>query len=144
MNLDRFIKAHEEDYENALKEIKNGRKVTHWIWYIFPQIKGLGKSATAQYYEIKNLEEAELYYNHEILGNHLIELSNALLALPTNNVIEVFGEIDALKLKSSMTLFYYISNNEIFNKVMDKYFNGNKDLNTIKICEDMGDLDEFK
>lgn len=137
MNLDRFIEAHEEDYERALKEIKNGRKLTHWMWYIFPQIKGLGMSETAQYYEIKNLEEAHAYLDNELLKSHLIEISNELLKLNTNDPEEVFGDIDSLKLKSSMTLFSYISDNEIFNKVIDKYFNGSKDLTTIRICEDM-------
>ncbi len=137
MNLDRFIEAHEEDYERALKEIKNGRKLTHWMWYIFPQIKGLGMSETAQYYEIKSLEEAHAYLDNELLKSHLIEISNELLKLNTNDPEEVFGDIDSLKLKSSMTLFSYISDNEIFNKVIDKYFNGDKDLNTIRICEDM-------
>lgn len=137
MNLDRFIEAHEEDYERALKEIKNGRKITHWMWYIFPQIKGLGMSETAQYYEIKNLEEAHAYLDNELLKSHLIEISNELLNLTTNDPEEVFGDIDSLKLKSSMTLFFYISDNEIFNKVIDKYFNGNKDFNTIRICEDI-------
>lgn len=134
MNLDRFIKAHKEDYEQALKEIKNGRKLTHWMWYIFPQITGLGMSETAKYYEIKSLEEAKAYLNNELLKSHLIEISNALLELYTNNPIEVFGDVDSLKLKSSMTLFSYVSDNEIFNKVIDKYFNGNKDLKTIEIC----------
>ncbi len=137
MNLDRFIEAHEEDYERALKEIKNGRKLTHWMWYIFPQIKGLGMSETAQYYEIKSLEEAHAYLDNELLKSHLIEISNELLKLNTNDPEKVFGDIDSLKLKSSMTLFSYISDNEIFNKVIDKYFNGDKDLNTIRICEDM-------
>ena len=137
MNLDRFIEAHEEDYERALKEIKNGRKLTHWMWYIFPQIKGLGMSETAKYYEIKNLEEAHAYLDNELLKSHLIEISNELLKLNTNDPEEVFGDIDSLKLKSSMTLFSYISDNEIFNKVIDKYFNGSKDLTTIRICEDM-------
>lgn len=137
MNLDRFIEAHEEDYERALKEIKNGRKLTHWMWYIFPQIKGLGMSETAQYYEIKSLEEARAYLDNELLKSHLIEISNELLNLNTNDPEKVFGDIDSLKLRSSMTLFSYISDNEIFNKVIDKYFNGSKDLTTIRICEDM-------
>lgn len=137
MNLNRFIEAHDEDYERALKEIKNGRKLTHWMWYIFPQITGLGMSDTARYYEIKSLDEAKAYLNNNLLYAHLIEISNVLLNLNINDPIEIFGDIDALKLKSSMTLFSYISDNEIFNKVIDKYFNGEKDLTTIRICEDM-------
>lgn len=136
-NLDRFIEAHNEDYARALKEVSNGRKLTHWMWYIFPQIIGLGMSETARYYEIKSLEEARAYLNNELLKSHLIEISNALLELCTDNPVEVFGDVDSLKLKSSMTLFSYISDDEIFNKVIDKYFNGNKDLTTIRICEEM-------
>lgn len=136
-NLDRFIDAHNDDYTRALNEVKRGRKLTHWMWYIFPQIAGLGMSETAQYYEIKSLDEARAYLNNELLRSHLIEISNALLELYTNDPVEVFGDVDSLKLKSSMTLFSYISDNEIFNKVIDKYFNGNKDLTTVSICEEM-------
>ncbi len=136
-DLDRFIEAHNDDYNRALNEVKSGRKLTHWMWYIFPQIAGLGMSETAKYYEIKSLDEARAYLNNELLKDHIIEISNALLELYTNDPVEVFGDIDALKLKSSMTLFSYISNNEIFNKVIDKYFNGNKDLTTVRICEEL-------
>lgn len=136
-NLDRFIEVHNDDYARALKEVANGRKLTHWMWYIFPQITGLGMSETARYYEIKSLDEARAYLNNELLKSHLIEISNALLELYTNDPVEVFGDVDSLKLKSSMTLFSYISDNEIFNKVIDKYFNGSKDLTTVRICEEM-------
>lgn len=134
-NINRFIEAHVESYEQALNEIRNGRKQTHWMWYIFPQITGLGMSSIAKYYEIKSLEEARAYLNNELLGEHLIEISNALLELSTNDSIEVFGGIDSLKLKSSMTLFSYVSGNELFDRVIDKYYQGEKDLNTIRICE---------
>lgn len=133
INLERFLNVHEMDYELALREIKNGRKETHWMWYIFPQITGLGMSETAKYYEIKSLDEARSYLDNETLKSHLLEITNALLALDTNDPVEIFGNIDALKLKSSMTLFYYVSKNEIFNMVIDKYFHGVKDENTIKI-----------
>ena len=134
-NINRFIEAQAEDYDSALSEIRNGRKQTHWMWYIFPQITGLGMSPIAKYFEIKSLEEARAYLNNELLGAHLIEISNALLELSTNDPTEVFGDIDSLKLKSSMTLFSYVSGNEIFDRVIDKYYQGEKDLNTIKICE---------
>ena len=136
-DLERFIDAHNDDYTRALNEVKSGRKLTHWMWYIFPQIAGLGMSETAQYYEIKSLDEARAYLNNELLKSHLIEISNALLELYTNDPVEVFGDVDALKLKSSMTLFSYVSDDEIFNKVIDKYFNGSKDLTTVRICEEM-------
>lgn len=137
MPLERFIIAQERAYATALNEIRNGRKLTHWMWYIFPQIAGLGTSTTSRYYGIKSLEEAKEYLNNELLKAHLTEISNALLELNTNNPIEVFGGIDSLKLKSSMTLFAYVSDNEIFNKVLDKFFSGEKDQLTIQICDNM-------
>ena len=136
-DLERFIEAHNDDYNRALNEVKSGRKLTHWMWYIFPQITGLGMSETAQYYEIKSLDEARAYLNNELLKDHIIEISNALLELDKTDPVEVFGDVDALKLKSSMTLFSYVSDDEIFNKVIDKYFNGSKDLTTVRICEEM-------
>ena len=136
-DLDRFIEAHNDDYNRALNEVKSGRKLTHWIWYIFPQIAGLGMSETAKYYEIKSLDEARAYLNNELLKDHIIEISNALLELDKTDPTEVFGDVDVLKLKSSMTLFSYVSDDEIFNKVIDKYFNGSKDLTTVRICEEM-------
>ena len=135
--LERFRAPQKQDYQTALQEIRAGRKKSHWMWYIFPQIKSLGMSETAQSYEIKSLEEAHAYLGNELLKSHLIEISNELLNLNTNDPVEVFGDVDSLKLKSSMTLFAYISDKEIFNKVIDKYFNGNKDLNTLKICKDI-------
>jgi len=136
-DLDRFIEAHNDDYNRALNEVKSGRKLTHWMWYIFPQIAGLGMSETAKYYEIKSLDEARAYLNNELLKDHIIEISNALLELDKTDPTEVFGDVDVLKLKSSMTLFSYVSDDEIFNKVIDKYFNGSKDLTTVRICEEM-------
>lgn len=134
-DLDRFIKAQERDYDIALKEIINGRKETHWMWYIFPQIIGLGNSAMSEYYAIKDLEEVREYLNDDILGKRLVEISTELLKLDTNNPVEIFGYIDSLKLNSCMTLFDYISDNEIFSKVINKYFNEDKDLSTIDICD---------
>lgn len=136
-DLDRFIEAHNDDYNRALNEVKSGRKLTHWMWYIFPQIAGLGMSETAKYYEIKSLDEARAYLNNELLKDHIIEISGVLLELDKTDPVEVFGDVDALKLKSSMTLFSYVSDDEIFNKVIDKYFNGSKDLTTVRICEEM-------
>jgi len=136
-NLNRYIEAQSYDYERALTEIKNGKKESHWMWYIFPQIKGLGFSATSKFYEIQSIDEAISYLDNEILGPRLIEISNELLKLKSNNPIEIFGEIDFLKLKSSMTLFSYISNNQIFNKVLEKYYNNELDINTINICKNL-------
>ena len=135
MDLERFILAQNKSYQTALKEIKQGYKESHWMWYIFPQIRGLGMSEIAKYYEIRNLIEAQNYLANDILKNHLIEISEALLELPTNDPLEVLGYPDNLKLKSCMTLFNYIEPNSIFQKVLDKYYNGDLDMTTILILE---------
>lgn len=137
-DLNRFIKAQENSYEEALSEIKSGRKRSHWMWYIFPQFKGLGFSETSKYYSIKNLDEAKSYLNHPILGERLKLITNELLALNENNANKVFGSPDDLKLKSSMTLFAAINTSEenIFNAVLDKYFNGQTDNKTLIIIKE--------
>lgn len=133
-DLSRFEKAHRKNYARALREIKNGRKTTHWMWYIFPQIKGLGFSSTAQFYSIQSLDEAIAFLNDPYLGGNLKEISSALLELPTNNATQVFGFPDDLKLKSSMTLFKYASNGpSVFDKVLDKYYGGTIDVQTKNI-----------
>ena len=133
-NLDRFIKMQEKDYEKALKEIKNGKKCTHWIWYIFPQLKGLGLSSTADYYGIEDINEAKEYLANEYLKNNLIEISQALLDLNSNNPTEILGYPDDLKVKSCMTLFYYADKSiEVFKKVIDKFYEGKFDSITIKL-----------
>lgn len=133
-NLERFIKAQEHDYDIALKEIKNGRKCNHWMWYIFPQIKGLGQSYIAIYYGIKDTNEAKEYLNNEVLGQRLIEITSELLKLNINDPVIIFGDIDTMKLKSCMTLFDYVSlDNDIFSKVLEKYYDGQKDIATLNI-----------
>jgi len=134
-DLSRFIKAQEGSYEQALSEIKSGRKRSHWMWYIFPQYKGLGYSETSKYYSIKDLDEAKRYLNHPILGERLRSISKELLALNENNANRVFGSPDDLKLKSSMTLFATIevSPENIFQKVLEKFFNGQADDNTLNL-----------
>lgn len=135
MELDRFVKAQEYDYAIALNEIRNGKKRSHWMWYIFPQIKGLGYSSMAQYYGIQNRKEAEEYLNHPLLGIRLREITTVLLNLESVNVSEIFGYPDDIKLKSSMSLFYLVSNEEIFKKVLEKYFDGNIDNKTIELLD---------
>lgn len=130
MTLERFIKAQEMDYAIALSEIKSGRKESHWMWYIFPQIKGLGFSYTAQYYAIQSKKEAEAYLAHPVLGARLLEISEALLEIKSNDAGRVLGYPDDMKLKSSMTLFYLVSGNDIFQKVLDKFFGGKIDEKT--------------
>lgn len=128
--LERFVKAQEADYEIALKEIKKGKKKSHWMWYIFPQIKGLGHSWTSDFYGIRNEKEAKNYLTHPILGQRLLEISGELLKLEGKNAREIFGYTDAMKLRSSMTLFYLVSDNDIFYKVLKKYFCGDIDQKT--------------
>lgn len=130
MELDRFIKAQELDYNIALSEMKSGRKRSHWMWYIFPQIKGLGFSSTAQYYAIQNKKEAEEYLAHPVLGKRLLEISEVLLQIESSDASRVMGYPDDMKLKSSMTLFYLVSGNDIFKQVLDKFFDGEIDKKT--------------
>ena len=124
-NLERFINAQENSYQIALKEIQDGKKCSHWMWFIFPQIDGLGSSSISKQYSIKNSQEAKDYLNHNILGKRLIEITNALMKLENKSARSILGYPNDLKLKSSMTLFKIISSdNEIFSDVLGKYFNG--------------------
>lgn len=132
-DLERFLKAQEKDYEQALNEIKSGRKIGHWIWYIFPQISGLGFSSTSKYYSIKDKNEAVEYLKNKTLKNRLIEICEALLSLESDDATYVMGYPDDLKLKSSMTLFDEVSDIDVFKKVLDKFYNGEKDEMTISL-----------
>ena len=132
-NLERFKKAQEYSYQYALEEIRNGRKESHWMWYIFPQLKELGYSSTAKYYGLTK-DEAKAYINDEILKSRLIEISQALLELISNNATEILGYPDDLKLKSCMTLFSEIAPEiEVFDQVLQKFFSGKKDDKTLKL-----------
>ena len=136
MSLQRFLDAQKGDYENALEEVKNGQKRSHWMWYIFPQIHGLGFSETSRFYAIKNLDEGEAYLKHPVLGKRLIEISTALLDLDTDDAHSIFGSPDDLKLKSSMTLFSQLPDADaVFQSVLQKYFNGEKDKKTLSIID---------
>ncbi len=131
--LDRFYSAQEKSYATALSEVKNGRKRSHWMWYIFPQIQGLGFSSISQYYSIRDLEEAEAYLNDPVLGERLKEISQALLDLDTSDPYEVFGSPDDMKLRSSMTLFAILPDADpVFQKVLDKFYGGKKDKLTLR------------
>ncbi|WP_295767194.1 DUF1810 domain-containing protein [uncultured Mucilaginibacter sp.] len=133
MELERFIKVQEQDYETALSEIKQGRKRSHWMWYIFPQLKGLGSSELANYYGIKNLEEAKDYLKHPELGARLIEISKALLGTPSNDANYVMGSPDDIKLRSSMTLFAFVPDGDkVFQDVLNKFYSGRKDELTVE------------
>ena len=132
--LDRFLDAQRGDYAAALAEVRRGRKTSHWMWYIFPQIAGLGQSSTARYYSIRDLEEAREYYAHPVLGQRLREISGALLELRGSDPVAVFGGIDSMKLKSSMTLFAVAAPDDpLFRQVLDKYYGGEQDALTLRI-----------
>ena len=134
-DLSRFLNAQARDYETALREIRAGHKRSHWIWYIFPQIQGLGFSSTAQYYAIENLEEAKAYLADPVLRERLLEISNALLALDSCDPSEVMGYPDDLKLRSSMTLFSLAEPEcTVFRDVLDKFYDGQEDSRTIALC----------
>ena len=133
-DLKRFKDAQAYSYNAALQEIRKGRKRSHWMWYIFPQIQGLGQSAISRRYAIADLQEAKEYLQDEILGSRLEEISRAALEVESNDPLEVFEYPDNLKLRSSMTLFEAAApDNELFGKVLDKYFNGDRDTLTLNI-----------
>ena len=132
-DLKRFLDAQENDFATALADIENGKKQSHWMWYVFPQIAGLGFSSTSKFYAIKDRAEAENYLAHPVLGKRLIEISNALLRVEGKTANQIFGSPDDVKLKSSMTLFGALENTDpVFQKVLDKYFDGAKDWKTLK------------
>lgn len=130
-NLQRFLDAQMYDYERALQEIKNGRKQSHWVWYIFPQLKGFGHSYNSDYYGISGLDEARAYYNHPVLGTRLIEITKALLEHSGKSAQDILSSIDARKVRSSLTLFWLASNNPLFKKVIDVFYEGRMDSKTI-------------
>lgn len=135
-NLKRFIDAQESSYPIALNEIKNGKKQSHWMWFIFPQVQGLGLSATSKYYAINDLNEAGEFLQHPILGGRLIQICYELLNLESNDAHKIFGSPDDLKLKSSMTLFSSVHNTDpVFQSVLNKFFKGSKDGKTLQIIE---------
>lgn len=138
-SLERFLTAQQQCYQIALEEIKTGKKKSHWMWFIFPQIAGLGHSSTARYYGIKDMSEAKAYIENAVLGRNLIEISGELLRLDSNDPEAVMGYPDNLKLKSSMTLFALAKPDcEVFQKVLDKYFQGEKDKKTMEILGETG------
>jgi uncharacterized protein (DUF1810 family) len=137
-NLNRFIEAQMTTYEGAMLELTRGRKESHWVWYIFPQIEGLGKSDIAKLYSIKSLEEGRAYLEHSVLGPRLIEACEILLNLNDASMDEVMGFPDNLKLLSSMTLFESVSDsNSIFTSIINVYFDNEPDKKSLKIIESM-------
>jgi uncharacterized protein (DUF1810 family) len=133
-DLDRFVQAQEGDYERALSEIGSGRKRSHWMWYIFPQYEGLGFSSTSQLYAIKSVKEAEAYLKHPVLGPRLAECAAAALRVEGRSASEIFGSPDDMKLRSSATLFAYVSPpGSVFSQFLEKFFHGQPDKKTLDL-----------
>ncbi|OAI48241.1 calpastatin [Planctomycetaceae bacterium SCGC AG-212-F19] len=133
-DLDRFVQAQEDDYAQALKELRNGRKQSHWMWYVFPQVDGLGFSPTSKRYSIKGRAEAEAYLQHPVLGPRLVEIAKAAIGVQGRTAHEVFGSPDDMKLKSCATLFALVSPaGSVFHQLLDRYFRGQRDDETLRL-----------
>lgn len=130
-NLERFLVAHKCNYENALREVTDGRKRTHWIWFIFPQLTVLGRSTNAKYYGISGYDEAKAYLEYPILGARLREITMALLQHRGESAVDILGDIDAIKVRSCMTLFDAVSPDDIFQDVLDAFYGGTPDKKTL-------------
>jgi len=138
--FDDFIHAQNAVYLSVITELTQGHKRTHWMWFIFPQIKGLGHSAMARRFAIESLAQAQAYLQHDILGARLIECAELLLLHPNKSALEIFGTPDNLKLESSLTLFALAAGNDsIFEQLLQQFCSGHHDINTIKILEQMRD-----
>lgn len=135
-NLTRYVDAQMGIFDSALAELKRGKKTGHWMWFIFPQIKGLGSSATSEYFGIHGREEAEDYLSDPILGKRLIECANTLVSINEVTAEDIFGYPDVLKLRSSMTLFESVScENNVFSQVLEKYYQGQRDERTLELLD---------
>jgi uncharacterized protein (DUF1810 family) len=136
-DLDRFLAAQDEVYEHALAEIRAGHKQSHWMWFIFPQIAGLGFSETSRHFAIRNRGEAEAYLAHPVLGARLRECAHAVLAVKGRSASDIFGSVDAMKLRSSATLFAAVSpDRSLFHTIIDEYFDGRGDDKTTQLLRD--------
>jgi uncharacterized protein (DUF1810 family) len=135
-DLSRFVQAQEDDYERALSEIRSGRKRSHWMWYIFPQVAGLGFSSMSQHYAIKSREEAGAYLRHPVLGPRLIACADAALSIEGRSALEIFGSPDDQKLRSCATLFASVSpEGSVFHRLIDKYFQGTFDSKSLQLLD---------
>jgi uncharacterized protein (DUF1810 family) len=133
-DLERFVNAQSGSYAAALGEIRAGRKHSHWIWYVFPQLRGLGVSSASQHYGISGIDEARAYLNHPVLGPRLVECAEALLALEGRTASAIMPYPDDLKLRSSMTLFERIAGHgSVFSRVLEKYYQGHRDTRTLEL-----------
>lgn len=133
-DLRRFLQAQHKDYERALSEIIQGKKRSHWMWYIFPQIDGLAWSATSKYYAIKSIEEAKAYLDHPVLGSRLLECAEAVVRVEERSATEIFGSPDDVKLRSCATLFASVlPPGSVFDRLLDKYYGGERDPKTLQL-----------
>ena len=133
-DLSRFVTAQDTDgtYATALAELRNGHKRSHWMWFVFPQVSGLGRSAVAKHFELSGVDEAKAYLAHPVLGPRLRECARAMAALAGRDAVAVLGPVDAAKLRSSMTLFGYVDQEPVFAEVLDRYFDGERDQETLR------------
>jgi len=135
-NLKRFLDAQATSYDRALAELKAGRKRSHWMWYIFPQYKGLGFSAMSRRYAIQSLDEAEAYLNHPILGDRLLECTRTVLGITGRSAREILGSPDDLKLRSCATLFEVLSPpDSVFVQLLDRFYDGERDAKTLQLLK---------
>ena len=136
-----FIQVQNTIYPSVIKELTEGRKRTHWMWFIFPQVKGLGRSTMARRFAMESLEQAKEYLQHDVLGARLRECAELLLLHPDKSALEIFGSIDTLKLHSSLTLFTLASSNKtcVFKELLDQYFEGSYDINSIRMLKQIND-----
>ena len=131
-DLDRFVRAQAADYDRVLSELRGGKKRSHWMWYIFPQIEGLGQSPISRRYSIKSAAEARAYFDHPVLGPRLRESAGVVNGIAGRSALEIFGSPDDQKLRSCATLFASVSDDAVFEQVLEKYFNGQHDQETLR------------
>lgn len=132
-NLARFVQAQASDYDRALRELRAGRKESHWMWYIFPQLEGLGHSSMSRYYSIKGVAEARAYLSHPVLGPRLRECAEVVHGIVGRSALEIFGSPDDVKLRSCATLFAHVSEDAVFRRVLEKYFDCQTDDETLRL-----------
>ena len=137
-DLNRFVDAQAGDYDQALAEVRRGRKSSHWMWYVFPQIEGLGVSSTSRRYSIKSAAEARAYLDHPVLGPRLVEIAEAALSVEGKSARDIFGSPDDMKLKSCVTLFASVTpTGSVFARLLDKYFSGDRDGKTLRLLGEL-------
>lgn len=132
-NLERFVRAQASDYDRALSELRDGKKRSHWMWYVFPQLEGLGRSSMSRQYSIKSETEAREYLHHPVLGTRLKECATVVNSVVGRSALEIFGSPDDLKLRSCATLFAQVSHDAVFRQLLHKYFDGQPDDETLQL-----------